>query len=96
MSVIGTRIAITRVPSTPGLQANFIFKANPYKGAKVKTVWFRERRKLTEIGKPRTKSVVSFVKGQRSLPKGFYRCVLMVKPPHRAWKPVRAVGATVG
>ena len=96
MSVIGTRVAITRVPSTPGLQANFVFKANPYRGAKVKTVWFRERRKLTEIGKPRTKDVVSFVKGRSALPTGFYRCVLMVKPPHMKWKAVRAVGATVG
>jgi hypothetical protein len=96
MSVIGTRIAITRVPSTPGLQANFVFKANPFKGSKVKTVWYRERRKLTEIGKPRTKSVVSFIRGRNGLSRGFYRCVLMVKAPSRGWKAVRAVGATVG
>jgi hypothetical protein len=86
-----------RVPAASGFTSRFFFKVTPVKGSLLKAVWFYNNKRLGEVGLTRTKRVWSFVRVSRGrLPKGYYRCDLIVRVPNGQWKTVKEVVARIG
>jgi PKD repeat protein len=85
-----------RVPAASGFEARFVFKIAPVKGARLKAVWFYNNKRIGEVGKPRARHITTFVKVRGALPKGYYRCDLMVRVPNGQWKTVKEVVARIG
>jgi hypothetical protein len=96
MSLPGSSIPFTHVSRAAGLQANFVFAVRPFKGYRLRAVWYRGHHYVGAAGKPRIDRVVSILRIGRELPHDFYRCVLAVRAPGGGWKPLRTVSIGVG
>jgi hypothetical protein len=72
-----------------GLAATFVFRTLPVLGARLKTTWLYNNRRVGEARKPRARIVTSIATASRGLPRGFYRCQLKVKLRGRPWRTVK-------
>ena len=78
-SLAGSAPVIRLPRGVPGIAARFVFGARPAAGSRVTVSWFHNGRPLGTVGKPRTRTVVAFLRVTGGLPRGAFRCVLRVR-----------------
>jgi hypothetical protein len=96
MSLAGRSAVVTRVRATASLQANFLFRAQPRAGSRLRVTWFHDGRRAVTIPKPRAQLVTSTLFSQPRLSPGAYRAVLFVQAPGAKIRAVASARARVG
>jgi hypothetical protein len=87
---------ISRVASTKGLQANYLFSIEPAVGSRLRVSWFRNGVLQFTVAKERRKRVTSAIFSGAGLSPGSYRAVLSVRAPGRRYVAVATARAHIG